>query len=122
MFDAATSALQNVSTGRVKALGVVAPVRTQFLPAVPTLTEQGLKGIDMIGWLGWYGPANLPKEIVQQLNAALVKALAHPEVKAGIERGAYESVSSSPEELAALTRQSYEQWGKVIKDLGIQPQ
>ncbi|MBI3372159.1 MAG: tripartite tricarboxylate transporter substrate binding protein [Betaproteobacteria bacterium] len=122
MFDAATTAVQNIGTGRLRALGVVAPVRSPFLPAVPTFTEQGLKGIDMIGWLGWYGPANLPKEIVQQLNAALVKALAHPDVKAGYERGAYEAVSSSPEELAALTRQSYEQWGKVIRELGIEAQ
>lgn len=107
---------------RLKALGVVAPVRSPFLASVPTLTEQGLKGIDMIGWLGWFGPANLPKDIVQKLNAAFVKALAHPEVKAGIEKGAYESVSSTPEELGAMVRQSYDQWGKVIRELGIQPQ
>jgi hypothetical protein len=90
MFDAATTALQNINTGRLKALGVVAPVRSPFLASVPTLTEQGLKGIDMLGWRGWFGPANLPKDIVQKLNAAFVKALAHPEVKAGIEKGAFE--------------------------------
>lgn len=122
MFDAATTALQNINTGRLKALGVVAPVRSPFLASVPTLTEQGLKGIDMIGWLGWFGPANLPKDVVQKLNAALVKALAHPEVKTGIEKGAYESVSSTPEELGAMVRQSYDQWGRVIRELGIQPQ
>jgi tripartite-type tricarboxylate transporter receptor subunit TctC len=122
MFDAATTAIQNINTGRLKALGVVAPVRSPFLPKVPTLSEQGLKGIDMIGWLGWFGPANLPKDTVQKLNAALVKAHAHPEVKAGFEKGAYESVSTTPEELGAMVRQSYEQWGKVIRELGIQAQ
>jgi len=64
----------------------------------------------------------LAKETVQKLNAALVKALAHPEVRAGIERGAYESVPSSPEELAAITKESYERWGKVIRDIGIKAQ
>jgi tripartite-type tricarboxylate transporter receptor subunit TctC len=122
MFDAATTAIQNINTGKLRALGVVAPTRSKFLPDVPTFTEQGLKGIDLVGWLGWYGPAGMPKEIVQKLNAALVKALANPEVKAGIEKGAYEAVSSTPEELAQLTRDAYERWGQVIRDIGIKQQ
>ena len=122
MFDAATTAIQNVNTGKLRALGVVAPQRSKFLPGVPTLDEQGLKGIDLVGWLGWYGPAGMPREAVQKLNGALVKALANPEVKAGIEKGAYESVSSTPEQLARMTRDAYEQWGKVIRELGIKQQ
>ncbi|HEX4928357.1 MAG TPA: tripartite tricarboxylate transporter substrate binding protein [Burkholderiales bacterium] len=122
MFDAATTAIQNVKTGKLRALGVVAPERSKFLPEVPTLGEQGLKGIDLVGWLGWYGPARMPKETVRRLNAALIKALADPEVKAGIEKGAYESVSSTPEELAAITRESYERWGGIIREIGIKPQ
>jgi tripartite-type tricarboxylate transporter receptor subunit TctC len=122
MFDAATTAIQNINTGKLRALGVVAPERSKFLPDVPTMDEQGLKGIDLVGWLGWYGPAGLPKEAVQKLNAALVKALADPEVKAGIEKGAYESESSTPEQLASITKDSYQRWGKVIHELGIKQQ
>ncbi|MGQ0546248.1 MAG: Bug family tripartite tricarboxylate transporter substrate binding protein [Betaproteobacteria bacterium] len=122
MFDAATTAIPNVSTGKLRMLGVVAETRSKFLPNVPTLAEQGLKGIDLLGWLGWYGPAKMESQTVQKLNAALVKALAHPEVRAGIEKGAYEAVSSSPEELAAITKDSYERWGKIIRELGIKAQ
>ncbi len=122
MFDAATTAIQNIHTGKLRALGVVAEERSKFLPDVPTLSEQGLKGIDLVGWLGWYGPAGLSKETVRKLNAALVKALANPEVKTGIEKGAYESVSSTPQELATITRDSYDRWGKVIKEIGIKQQ
>ncbi len=122
MFDAATTAIQNVNTGKLRMLGVVAEKRSPFLPNVPTLSEQGLKGIDLVGWLAWYGPAGMPADAVRKINAALVKALADPEVKAGIEKGAYESVSSSPQELAAMTRDAYDRWGKVIKDIGIKPQ
>jgi tripartite-type tricarboxylate transporter receptor subunit TctC len=64
----------------------------------------------------------MPKATVQKINAALVKALANPEVKAGIEKGAYESVSSTPEELAKITRDAHERWGKVIRELGIKQQ
>jgi tripartite-type tricarboxylate transporter receptor subunit TctC len=119
MFDAATTAIQNINTGKLRALGVVAEQRSKFLPDVPTFTEQGLKGIDLVGWLGWYGPAGMSKETVGKINAALAKALANPEVKAGVEKGAYESVSSTPEELSAITRDSYDRWGKVIKEIGI---
>ena len=122
MFDPATTALQNAATGRLRILGIVAPQRSRLVPGVPTLNEQGLSGIDLVGWLGWYGPAKMPREITARLNAALAKALADPELKAAYEKGGYEAVSSSPEELAAITRESYETWGRLIKDSGIKPQ
>jgi tripartite-type tricarboxylate transporter receptor subunit TctC len=122
MFDAGTSAIQNTATGRLRMLAVVGEKRSPFTPEVPTLTEQGIKGIDLVGWLGWFGPANLPPEITKRLNAAFVKVLADPEVKAAIEKGGYESVSSSSEELGAMVRRDIERWGKIIKDIGFKPQ
>jgi tripartite-type tricarboxylate transporter receptor subunit TctC len=122
MFDAGTSAIQNTATGRLRMLAVVGEKRSPFTPEVPTLTEQGIKGIDLVGWLGWFGPANLPPEITRKLNAAFVKVLADPEVKAAIEKGGYESVSSSSEELGAMVRRDIERWGKIIKDIGFKPQ
>jgi tripartite-type tricarboxylate transporter receptor subunit TctC len=122
MFDAGTSAIQNAATGRLRMIGVVGEKRSPFTPEVPTLTEQGIKGIDLVGWLGWFGPANLPPEITKKLNAAFVKVLAEPEVKAAIEKGGYESVSSSPAELGAMVRRDIERWGKIIKDIGYKPQ
>jgi tripartite-type tricarboxylate transporter receptor subunit TctC len=122
MFDAATTAIQNVNTGKLKALGQVGEARSALLPNTPTLKEQGIQGIDMLGFLGYYGPAGMPAEVLQKLNAAIVKALAHPEVKAGFERGGYEAISSTPAELGAMTKDSYERWGKVIRDIGLKPQ
>ncbi len=122
MFDAGTSAIANAATGRMRMIAVVGEKRSPFTPDVPTLTEQGIKGIDLVGWLGWFGPANLPPEITKKLNAALVRALADPEVKVAIEKGGYESVSSTPGELTALTKRDIERWGKVIKDIGFKPQ
>ena len=122
MFDATNSAIPNVQTGRVRILGVAAPARSPFLPDVPTFAEQGVPGIDLIGWLAFYGPAKMPPDVLAKLNAAIVRALASPEVKEGFARGAYEAKSSTPDELAALTRDVYERWGRVVKDLGIAPQ
>jgi tripartite-type tricarboxylate transporter receptor subunit TctC len=122
MFDAGTSAIANAATGRLKMIGVVGEKRSPFTPDVPTLTEQGIKGIDLVGWLGWFGPAKLPADVTARLNAGLVKALADPAVKAAIEKGGYESVSSTPEALGAMVKRDIERWGKVIKDIGFKPQ
>ena len=122
MFDAGTSAIANAATGRLRMIGVVGEKRSPFTPDVPTLTEQGIKGIDLVGWLGWFGPAKLPPEVVKRLNAALVKAHADPEVKAAFEKGGYESVSSTPDELAGMVRRDIDRWGRIIKDIGYKPQ
>lgn len=122
MFDAGTSAIANAATGRLRMIGVVGEKRSTFTPNVPTMTEQGIVGIDLVGWLGWFGPANLPPEITRKLNAAFVKALADPSVKAAIEKGGYESVSSTPDELGAMVRRDIGRWSKIIKDIGFKPQ
>jgi tripartite-type tricarboxylate transporter receptor subunit TctC len=122
MFDPATTAIPNAHSGRLRMLGVTAAQRSPFLPDVPTMAEQGYRDIDLIGWLGWYAPAGLPPLILERLNAALVKALADPAVKEIYAKGAYEAVSSTPAELAALTKADYERWGRVVRELGLKPQ
>jgi tripartite-type tricarboxylate transporter receptor subunit TctC len=122
MFDAGTSAIANASTGRLKMIGVVGEKRSPFTPDVPTMTEQGIKGIDLVGWLGWFGPANLPPEVTRKLNEALVKVHANPELKAAYEKGGYESVSSSSEQLGAMVKRDITRWGQIIKDIGYKPQ
>ncbi len=122
MFDAGTSAIANAATGRLRMIGVVGEKRSPFTPNVPTMTEQGIVGIDLVGWLGWFGPANLPPEVTRKLNAAFVKSLADPSVKAAIEKGGYESVSSTPDELGAMVRRDIGRWSKIIKDIGFKPQ
>eukprot|EP01036_Dinobryon_divergens_P061707 gene61707-biopygen16397 len=69
-FDAAPAAIQNAKSGKVKLLGVASPERNPFMPDVPTLTEQGLKNLDITSFLGWYGPANLNPATVKKLNDA----------------------------------------------------
>ena len=122
MFDAGTSAIANASTGRLKMIGVVGEKRSPFTPDVPTMTEQGIKGIDLVGWLGWFAPANLPPEITRRLNAALVRVHANPELKSAYEKGGYESVSSSSEELGGMVKRDIDRWGRIIKDIGFKPQ
>ena len=103
-------------------LAVVAPERSKYMPDVPTVKEAGVEGLDLPSWTGFYGPKDMPADVVQTLNQALVKALADPDVVRVFEAGAYEPVSSSPAEFDQITRETYEQWGDIIKAAGIEKQ
>jgi tripartite-type tricarboxylate transporter receptor subunit TctC len=121
-FDAAPNAIQNTATGKVRMLAVAAPTRSPLLPDVPTMGEQGVSGIDMASWLGFYGPARMPAPVLEKLNAALAQVLAMPATRDFFRQGAYEAESSSPAALAALTRATYDQWGETIRKLGLTKQ
>lgn len=120
MFDSASSALIAASTGRVKVLGVAADKRIAALPNVPTLGEQGLAGLDLQSWLGFYGPPRMDPAVVKQLNAALVQVLAQAEVRKFYLDGGYEAGGNTPEEFTALTRTTYDQWGAMVRQVGLQ--
>jgi len=123
-FDAAPNAIQNTATGKVRMLAVAAPKRSPMLPDVPTMGEQGVSGVDMPSWLGFYGPPRMAAPVVEKLNAALAQVLAMPATREFFRQGAYEAESSSPKQLADLTRSTYDQWGDIIRRLGLvkQPQ
>ena len=117
-FDAAPTAIINERTGKIRILGVAAPVRNAFMPNVPTITEQGVPGIDLTSWIAIVGPARMPPELVIRVNAVLVQALANPQVHEAIAKGAYETAPSTPAELASEIRSAYERWGAMIKQIG----
>ena len=121
-FDAAPNAIQNTATGKVRMLAVAAPKRSPMLPDVPTMTEQGVSGVDMPSWLGFYGPARMPEPVVAKLNAALAQVLAMPATRDFFRQGAYEAESSTPQQLADLTRATYDQWAATIRKLGLTKQ
>ncbi len=121
-FDAAPSAINNAKSGKVKLFAVAAPSRWPFLPDVPTFAEQGVKDIDIVSFLGWYGPAGMSPDVVRKLNAALATAIGQTSVKENYALGAYTAESSSPQELAAVTRQAFDAWGALVKRAGIQKQ
>ncbi|MEO8486102.1 MAG: tripartite tricarboxylate transporter substrate binding protein [Betaproteobacteria bacterium] len=121
MFDSAASALPVVRSGRLRAIGVVAAKRSRWLPDVPTLGEQGLHDMDLEGWLAFFGPANLPPEVVDKLGAAVARALRSPELKEAFAQGAYDAVASTPAELATLVRDDFDRWGRIVRELGFTP-
>jgi tripartite-type tricarboxylate transporter receptor subunit TctC len=103
MFFVGTNiALQHVQNGRLRALALTGRKRWKGLPEVPTMDEQGLKGFEKVNWFGLWLPAGAPPEIVEKIHAAVVAALAEPEVKAQFDQQGIEGIGMPPREFAAF--------------------
>ncbi len=118
LFSAGTQTLPHVKAGRLNLLAVTEPQRSVLLPDAPTVAET-LPGFSMSVWYAAYGPAGMPRPLVERLNAEINKALAIPEVRARMEAMGVEVVRSTPEQLTAALRNDGERYAKIIKDLNI---
>ena len=118
LFSAGTQTLPHVKAGRLNLLAVTEPQRSALLPDVPTVAET-LPGFNMSVWYAAYGPAGMPRALVERLNAEINKALAMPEVRARLGSIGVDVVQSTPEQLASALLKDSERYGKMIKDLNI---
>lgn len=113
------SSIQHFESGRLIPLGVSSLKRNAALPKVPSIAEAGIPGFEAIEWNGVLVPAATPPAVITQLNHALVKALAIPDVKERIVGLGADPVGNSPEEFGAFIRKEIATWSKVIKEVGI---
>ncbi|MBI2224224.1 MAG: tripartite tricarboxylate transporter substrate binding protein [Betaproteobacteria bacterium] len=114
------TALQFVNSGRMRALAVTTEgKRAPSMPNVPSMSEAGVSGMTIYVWFGFAGPAGMPKAIVNELHAEVVKALAAPSVKDQFIRQDAEFVGSSPAEFSKLIHNELQLWAEVIKSAGI---
>ena len=108
--------------GKLNVVAVMAPERTSFLPDVPTLAEQGLPRIDVRGWWGIFGPANMPATLVEQLNGTIRAVLSTPAVRHKIENFSAEVWLASPRELDSFIRSEVPAIQALAKQAGIEPE
>ena len=118
LFSAGTQTLPHVKAGRLNLLAVTEPQRSALLPDVPTVAET-LPGFSMSVWYAAYGPAGMPRALVERINAEINKALAMPEVRARLESIGVDVVQSTPEQLTSALLKDSERYAKIIKDLNI---
>ncbi|MFO1218738.1 MAG: tripartite tricarboxylate transporter substrate binding protein [Burkholderiaceae bacterium] len=107
-----------VQAGKIRYIGVAAPQRTDVLPGLPAIAED-VPGFSSVVWFGLLAPRAVPDDIAAKLNAAIVKAVARPEVrKLFIDRNV-EPRSSTPQEMETLIRGELDKWGPVIQKANI---
>ena len=110
---------ERLKTGEFRALPVTGKTRWRDFPNVPTVDEGGIPGFEVISWTGMAGPANMPKPIVDRLNAALRKVLAVPEVKSRLEAMGGDARATTPDEMKALVTRQYETWKKLAAEANL---
>jgi tripartite-type tricarboxylate transporter receptor subunit TctC len=119
VFATPGTALPHAKEGRLRVLATLLPNRSALIPEVPTMSEVGLTGLTITPWAGLFGPAKLPRDVVERLARAMAVVLARPDVREQLGRYAFEAQSSSPEELAAFLKEQVEVWRKTVQDVGI---
>ena len=118
MSDTVPGVLAQVKAGKLRAIGVAIPKRSQFLPDVPTIAEQGYPGFESVGWIGLAAPAKTPQPILDKLNAEIRKMLQDPAVKERFAQLAFDPVGDSREQFTAFVKSEIAKWTKVARDSG----
>jgi tripartite-type tricarboxylate transporter receptor subunit TctC len=121
-FASSPAAVPFVKADRLRGLAFTGLKRSDQIPEVPTLDESGLKGYEISGWYGIYGPAQLPKPILNRLYEATRTVMQQPETRKTYAEINIESKGSTPAEFAQFLREDLEKYGKIIKAAGIVPQ
>jgi tripartite-type tricarboxylate transporter receptor subunit TctC len=104
--------------GKTRVLATSGAQRSPLLADVPTFAEAGLKGVEGTGWFAVFAPAKVPAATVAQLNAAVNKALASPEVREKFAKLGLEITGGSAADLAALIKRDSDRWAPVVKASG----
>lgn len=109
-----------VKSGKLKALGQTGDKRSEVFPDLPTVSEQGLSGIDAYGWVGILAPAGTPTDILEYWHAKLDQVVRSPAVSKRLASEGFEVVASDPEQFTVFVRAEQEKWRKLIEEQQIQ--
>ena len=118
-FDNLPSSLPHIRSGKLRALAVMADKRVESLPDVPTFAEVGLKEVNNMAWYGLVGPANLPRDVVQKVQAAAVKTLADPDIRKRLADGGSFVDGGTPEQFAQLIQRELALRRDIVKKQNI---
>jgi len=121
MFSGFSSTLHHIRAGKLRALAVTGPKRSNALPEVATIAEQGFPGVEATAWYGILAPAGTPKPVVARLHGEMVKSLKLPDVAQKLEGLGFEIVGSTPEQLGTYIRSEIKKWEKVVRASGAKP-
>lgn len=113
---------QHVRDGRIRGLATMLTSRSKALPDLPTMAEAGITPFPAIPWMGLFGPAKMPKEIVLRLSRELLATLQKSEVREQIERQTMEINPLSADAMGKLARDQTEVWRRLSKEAGIVPE
>ncbi|GFN26296.1 exported protein [Achromobacter denitrificans] len=120
LADNISSALPQIKAGKARAIAVTSAHRSQALPDVPTIAEQGVTGFESGSWFALFAPAGTPPAVIDKLNAEVALALKDPAAHETLSAQGAEPDPGTPEALRQLIREDVAKWGDVVKRIGLQ--
>jgi len=122
MFCSSGTSLAHIRDGRLRPLVTTLGRRSNLLPEVPTIAEAGMPQFSITSWAGLFGPARMPRELVERLNKEFVAAMSRAEVQVAMEKQAFALSPSSPGELAAFVKEQMESYRRILRAAGVEPE
>jgi tripartite-type tricarboxylate transporter receptor subunit TctC len=115
-----SAAVAHVKTGKVRPIVTTLPKRSPLLPEVPTMRESGQADVPFGGgWLAIFGPAGMPKDVVERLSKAFIAANNRPDIRAKMEQLGVAPTPMRPEELATYVREQRVVYRQAVRDIGM---
>ena len=118
MFGALPAMVPQHKVGKLRGIAVTTSKRSGAVPDVPTVGET-VPGYEAILWYAFFGPRNLPKEIVTRLNTEIAKAISTPEMKERMAGEGLEPAGGPPSQFGDVLKRDVPKWTKVVKDANI---
>jgi len=115
MLAIPTNVIQQVKTGRLRAIAVTGETRLNSLPHIPTFSEAGVPGISLKTWHGVGAPAGTPKALIARLSAEIGRLVTLPETRKQLEGQGFDPFYNDPEQTAAILRAEFAKFEKLIK-------
>ncbi len=120
LFSAMPGTAPYVESGRLRLLATCGEKRDAVFADVPTMAESGYPSVIITGWTGLLGPAGMPREAVERIQAEVRKHLLAPELKESLTKQGSAPVASTPEQFAAFIKAEAEKWSRVIRLAGLE--
>jgi tripartite-type tricarboxylate transporter receptor subunit TctC len=116
---AASSVVPFVKDGALRALAILSTARSPLLPEVQTIAEAGVPRVSVVPWAGLFGPAKLPRTIVDRLAHEVNVMLLRPDVREQLARQGLEASGSTPAELTGFLKEQLEAWRTAAREAGL---
>lgn len=110
MFEYPNPGIEMVRAGRIRPLAVAAPQRLEGLPGVPTMAEEGVRGVEAETWFALFGPQGLPPEVLERLEREAAAIVAGPDFAGFLERQGALPVALRGEPFRAFIAAEVEKW------------
>jgi tripartite-type tricarboxylate transporter receptor subunit TctC len=121
MFCSSGTSIAHIRDGRLRPVVTTLGKRSSLLPEVPTIAEAGMPQFSITSWAGLFGPARMPREVVERLNKEFVAAMGRADVQAAMEKQAFALSPSTPGELGAFVKEQMESYRRILRAAGVEP-